>query len=43
VRYRIVLKAEGDKTKLSVQDAKGTADVGDNAKRIVALLGNELR
>jgi outer membrane protein assembly factor BamC len=43
VRYRIVLKAEGDKTKLSVQDAKGMADVGDNAKRIVALLGNELR
>jgi outer membrane protein assembly factor BamC len=43
VRYRIVLKADGDKTKLSVQDAKGTADVGDNAKRIVALLGNELR
>ncbi len=43
VRYRILLKGTGDKTTLSVQDAKGAADVGDNAKQIVALLGKELR
>jgi outer membrane protein assembly factor BamC len=43
VRYRILLKGTGDKTTLTVQDAKGVADVGDNAKQIVALLGKELR
>jgi outer membrane protein assembly factor BamC len=43
VRYRILLKGSGDKTTLTVQDAKGAADVGDNAKQIVALLGKELR
>jgi outer membrane protein assembly factor BamC len=42
-RYRIVVKGSGDKTTVSVQDAKGAADMGDNAKGIVAVLGKELR
>jgi outer membrane protein assembly factor BamC len=42
-RYRVVVKGNGDKSTVSVQDAKGAADVGDNAKGIVALLSKELR
>ncbi len=43
VRYRVVVKGTGDKTNVSVQDAKGAADGSENARRIVALLGAELR
>jgi outer membrane protein assembly factor BamC len=43
VRYRVVVKGTGDKTNVSVQDAKGAADSSENARRIVALLGQELR
>jgi outer membrane protein assembly factor BamC len=43
VRYRIVLKPSADKTTVSVQTATGAPEVGENAKRIVALLVNELR
>ena len=44
LRYRIQLKAIGDKTtNLSVQTSTGAPDVGENAKRIVGLLVNELR
>jgi outer membrane protein assembly factor BamC len=42
-RYRVVVKGNGDKSTVSVQDSKGAADVGDNAKGIVALLSKELR
>jgi outer membrane protein assembly factor BamC len=42
-RYRVVVKGNGDKSTVSVQDYKGVADVGDNAKGIVALLSKELR
>jgi outer membrane protein assembly factor BamC len=42
-RYRVVVKGDGDKSTVSVQDNKGAADVGDNAKGIVALLSKELR
>jgi outer membrane protein assembly factor BamC len=43
VRYRVVVKGTGDKTNVSVQDAKGAADGSENARRIVARLGQELR
>jgi outer membrane protein assembly factor BamC len=43
LRYRIQLKASGTKTLLSVQDASGNADTGENAQRIVGLLTSELR
>lgn len=43
LRYRIALKAAGDKTQLSVQTSAGAPDTGDNAKRIVGLLMNDLR
>jgi outer membrane protein assembly factor BamC len=43
LRYRIQLKASDTKTLLSVQDASGKADTGENAQRIVGLLTNELR
>jgi outer membrane protein assembly factor BamC len=43
VRYRVVVKGSGEKTNVSVQDAKGAADGSENARRIVALLGQELR
>ena len=44
VRYRILLKGDGDsKTNLSVQTSAGAPEAGENAKRIVGLLINELR
>ena len=44
VRLRIALKPSGDsKTLLSVQNATGGAETGENAQRIVSLLTNELR
>ena len=44
LRYRLLLKGGVDnKTLLSVQNATGAPDTGDNAKRIVGLLINELK
>jgi outer membrane protein assembly factor BamC len=43
LRYRILLKSAGDKTNLSVQTTTGTPDTGENAKRIVGLLINDLK
>ena len=43
LRYRIQLKAAGDKTNLSVQTSTGAVDTGENAKRIVGLLINDLK
>jgi outer membrane protein assembly factor BamC len=43
LRYRILLKAAGDKTNLSVQTPAGAPDAGENAKRIIGLLSNGLR
>jgi outer membrane protein assembly factor BamC len=42
-RYRVTVKAEGDKSLVSVQDAKGTPENGDAGKRIVALLVDDLK
>jgi outer membrane protein assembly factor BamC len=43
VRYRVALKANGDKTMATVQTSSGGADVGENGQRIAALLVNELK
>ncbi|MEO5732625.1 MAG: outer membrane protein assembly factor BamC [Rubrivivax sp.] len=43
VRYRVALKGDGAKTTVTVQDSAGSPETGDNAKRIVALLVDELR
>lgn len=43
VKYRVALKAEGDKTRVSVLDAKGSPDTGEAGKRIVTLLLQELK
>ena len=43
LRYRIALKGAGDKTNLSVQTATGAPDAGENAKRIIGLLVNDLK
>ncbi|MBU6258762.1 MAG: outer membrane protein assembly factor BamC, partial [Burkholderiales bacterium] len=44
LRYRLVLKGRDDKsTLLTVQNSAGVTDTGANAKRIVALLVQELR
>lgn len=43
VRYRIALKANGAKTTLTVLTSAGAPEAGDNGKRIVTQLLNELR
>jgi outer membrane protein assembly factor BamC len=43
LRYRIALKGAGEKTNLSVQTATGAPDAGENAKRIIGLLVNDLK
>ncbi len=42
-RYRIALKAAGDKTTVTVQNAQGAADSGEVAQRIAGLLVDELK
>lgn len=43
VRYRVLVKAEGSKTRVSVQDSQGAPETGDVARRIVSLVSNDLR
>jgi outer membrane protein assembly factor BamC len=43
VRYRIAVKANGDKTVVAVLTSSGAVDVGDNGKKIAAQLATELR
>lgn len=43
LRYRVLVKADGDKTRVSVQNAQGAAETGEIAQKIVASLVNELR
>jgi outer membrane protein assembly factor BamC len=43
LRYRVALKASGDKTTVAIQSSSGVPETGDNAQRIVALLIKELR
>lgn len=42
-RYRIAVKAAGDKTQVAVQNSQGAPDNGANGQRIVALLIDELK
>jgi outer membrane protein assembly factor BamC len=42
-RYRVLVKAEGAKTRVSVQNAQGAAETGDAARAIVGALERELR
>jgi outer membrane protein assembly factor BamC len=42
-RYRIALKAAGDKTQVVVQTAQGAPENGETGQRIVALLVDELK
>jgi uncharacterized lipoprotein len=43
VRYRVALKTDSGKTRISVLTSAGDPDTGENGKRIVAQLVNELR
>ena len=43
LRYRILVKAEGSKTRVSVLNSSGAPDGGENAKRIVSQLVNDMR
>ncbi len=42
-RYRIAVKASGDRTTVSVLDAQGAPEAGEVGKRIVALLVEDLK
>jgi outer membrane protein assembly factor BamC len=42
-RYRISVKANGDKTTVSVLTASGSPETGATGERIVGALVNELR
>ena len=42
-RYRVLVKAAGTKSQVSVQNSEGAADSGDVAKQIIARLTDELR
>ncbi len=43
LRYRITVKAQGEKAQVAVLNAQGAPDGSDNAQRIVTLLVNELK
>nr|WP_255719726.1 outer membrane protein assembly factor BamC [Pelomonas sp. P8] len=43
VRYRVSVKAEGDKTTVRVLDDRGQSVTNDNAKRILSLLMDDLK
>jgi len=43
LRYRVLVKGDGPKTNVSVQNSTGNPETGDNAQRIIGLLSNELR
>ncbi len=42
-RYRVLVKASGTKSQVSVQNSEGAADSGDVAKQIIGRLTDELR
>ncbi|WP_341890424.1 outer membrane protein assembly factor BamC [Variovorax sp. YR752] len=43
IRYRILVKAEGERSNVSVQNTQGAPEAGENAQRIVSLLLEELK
>lgn len=42
-RYRVQVKAAGDKTAVSVLNAQGAPETGEDAKKIIAFLATDLR
>jgi outer membrane protein assembly factor BamC len=42
-RYRVVLKAEGERTQITVQNSQGAPEAGEIGQRIVALLVEDLK
>lgn len=42
-RFRITVRAEGDATRVSVLDAAGAADAGEDARRIAQVIADDLR
>ena len=43
IRYRVSVKADGERSNVSVLNAQGAADNGESAQRIVSLLLDELK
>jgi outer membrane protein assembly factor BamC len=43
VKYQVSLKSEGSKTLVSVLNSQGSPDAGENSKRIVTVLADELK
>ncbi len=43
VKYQVVLKSDGTKTLVSVLNAQGVPDAGENSQRIVGVLADELK
>ena len=43
VKYQVSLKSEGSKTIVSVLNSQGAPDAGENSKRIVTVLADELK
>ena len=43
LKYQVSLKSEGTKTIVSVLNSQGAPDAGENSKRIVAVLADELK
>ena len=43
LRFRIAVRGEGDATLVSVLDAVGAADAGEDARRIAAVIADDLR
>jgi outer membrane protein assembly factor BamC len=43
IKYQVSLKSEGSKTLVSVLNSQGSPDAGENGKRIVTVLADELK
>jgi outer membrane protein assembly factor BamC len=43
LRYRVLVKGDGPKTNVSIQNSTGSPETGDNAQRIIGLMSNELK
>ena len=43
LRFRIAVRGEGDATLVLVLDAAGAADAGEDARRIAAVIADDLR
>ncbi len=43
MKYQVSLKSDGTKTLVSVLNSQGAPDAGENSKRIVTVLADELK